>query len=178
MYAIIETGGKQYKVQNGDQVKVEKLNAEAGNTVVFDKVLACGEGSDIKVGTPYLEGLTVEGEVVESGKGDKVIIFKYKAKKDYRKKQGHRQPYTLVEITSVAGVKAEPKKEEPAEAPVEEAAEAPAEEAVEEVAEAAEEKPIEKMLKAELIEYAEKNGIEIDAKATKAVIIEAIKAAK
>ena len=178
MYAIIETGGKQYKVQNGDQVKVEKLSAEAGNTVVFDKVLACGEGSDIKVGTPYLEGLTVEGEVVESGKGDKVIIFKYKAKKDYRKKQGHRQPYTLVEITSVAGVKAEPKKEEPAEAPVEEVAEAPAEEAVEEVAEAAEEKPIEKMLKAELIEYAEKNGIEIDAKATKAVIIEAIKAAK
>ena len=182
MYAIIETGGKQYKVQNGDQVKVEKLSAEAGNTVVFDKVLACGEGSDIKVGTPYLEGLTVEGEVVESGKGDKVIIFKYKAKKDYRKKQGHRQPYTLVEITSVAGVKAEPKKEEPVEAPVEEAAEAPAEEAVEEVAEAAEEaaeeKPIEKMLKAELIEYAEKNGIEIDAKATKAVIIEAIKAAK
>ena len=182
MYAIIETGGKQYKVQNGDQVKVEKLNAEAGNTVVFDKVLACGEGSDIKVGTPYLEGLTVEGEVVESGKGDKVIIFKYKAKKDYRKKQGHRQPYTLVEITSVAGVKAEPKKEEPAQAPVEEvaeeAAEAPAEEAVEAVEEAAEEKPIEKMLKAELIEYAEKNGIEIDPKATKAVIIEAINAAK
>ena len=178
MYAIIETGGKQYKVQNGDQLRIEKLNAEAGSTVVFDKVLACGEGSDIKVGTPYLEGLTVEGEVVESGKGDKVIIFKYKAKKDYRKKQGHRQPYTLVEITSVAGVKAEPKKEEPAEAPVEEAAEAPAEEAVEEVGEAAEEKPIEKMLKAELIEYAEKNGIEIDAKATKAVIIEAIKAAK
>ena len=178
MYAIIETGGKQYKVQNGDQLKVEKLSAEAGNTVVFDKVLACGEGSDIKVGTPYLEGLTVEGEVVESGKGDKVIIFKYKAKKDYRKKQGHRQPYTLVEITSVAGVKAEPKKEEPAEAPVEEAAEAPAVEAAEVAEEAAEEKPLEKMLKAELIEYAEKNGIEIDAKATKAVIIEAIKAAK
>ncbi|MBQ3466539.1 MAG: 50S ribosomal protein L21 [Firmicutes bacterium] len=178
MYAIIETGGKQYKVQNGDQLRVEKLSAEAGNTVVFDKVLACGEGSDIKVGTPYLEGLTVEGEVVESGKGDKVIIFKYKAKKDYRKKQGHRQPYTLVEITSVAGVKAEPKKEEPAEAPVEEAAEAPAVEAAEVAEEAAEEKPLEKMLKAELIEYAEKNGIEIDAKATKAVIIEAIKAAK
>ncbi len=170
MYAIIETGGKQYKVQNGDQVKVEKLSAEAGNTVVFDKVLACGEGSDIKVGTPYLEGLTVEGEVVESGKGDKVIIFKYKAKKDYRKKQGHRQPYTLVEITSVAGVKAEPKKEEPAEEAVEEAAE--------EVAEETEEKPLDKMLKAELVEYAENNGIEIDAKATKAEILEAINAAK
>ena len=170
MYAIIETGGKQYKVQNGDQIKVEKLNAEAGSAVVFDKVLAAGEGADIKVGTPYLEGLTVEGEVVESGKGDKVIIFKYKAKKDYRKKQGHRQPYTLVEIKAVAGEKAAPKKEEPAveAAPVEEAA---AEEVVEE-------KPIEKMLKAELIEYAEKNGIEIDAKSTKAEIIEAINAAK
>ena len=170
MYAIIETGGKQYKVQNGDQIKVEKLNAEAGSAVVFDKVLVAGEGADIKVGTPYLEGLTVEGEVVESGKGDKVIIFKYKAKKDYRKKQGHRQPYTLVEIKAVAGEKAAPKKEEPAveAAPVEEAA---AEEVVAE-------KPIEKMLKAELIEYAEKNGIEIDAKSTKAEIIEAINAAK
>ena len=187
MYAIIETGGKQYKVQNGDQIRVEKLNAEAGSTVVFDKVLAAGEGSDIKVGTPYLDGLTVEGEVIENGKGDKVIIFKYKSKKDYRKKQGHRQPYTLVEITSVAGVKAEPKKEEPAEeaveAPVEEAAEAPAEEAAEAPAEEApaeeaEAKPIDKMLKAELIEYAEKEGIEIDAKATKAEILEAIKAAK
>ena len=174
MYAIIETGGKQYKVQNGDQIKVEKLNAEAGSAVVFDKVLAAGEGSDIKVGTPYLDGLTVEADVVESGKGDKVIIFKYKAKKDYRKKQGHRQPYTLVEITSVAGVKAEPKKAES----VEEHAEEAAEETVEEVAAETEEKPLDKMLKAELVEYAEKNGIEIDAKATKAVIIEAIKAAK
>ena len=172
MYAIIETGGKQYKVQNGDQIRVEKLDAEIGSTVVFDKVLAAGEGSDIKVGTPYLDGLTVEADVVESGKGDKVIIFKYKAKKDYRKKQGHRQPYTLVEITSVAGVKAEPKKvEEPAEEAVEEAA-------VEEVAAETEEKPLDKMLKAELVEYAEKNGIEIDAKATKAEILEAINAAK
>ena len=170
MYAIIETGGKQYKVQNGDQIRVEKLDAEIGSTVVFDKVLAAGEGSDIKVGTPYLDGLTVEADVVESGKGDKVIIFKYKAKKDYRKKQGHRQPYTLVEITSVAGVKAEPKKEEPAEEAVEEAAD--------EVAAETEEKPLDKMLKAELVEYAEKNGIEIDAKATKAEILEAINAAK
>ena len=171
MYAIIETGGKQYKVQNGDQIRVEKLDAEIGSTVVFDKVLAAGEGSDIKVGTPYLDGLTVEADVVESGKGDKVIIFKYKAKKDYRKKQGHRQPYTMVEITSVAGVKAEPKK-------VEEPAEETVEEAVEEVAEETEEKPLDKMLKAELVEYAEKNGIEIDAKATKAEILEAINAAK
>ena len=151
MYAIIETGGKQYKVQNGDQLRVEKLEAEAGSTVVFDKVLAAGEGSDIKVGTPYLEGLTVEGTVVESGKGDKVIIFKYKAKKDYRKKQGHRQPYTLVEITAIGG-------------------------------EAAEEKPAKKpslksMKKAELIEFAKENNIEIDEKATNAVMIETIEAA-
>ena len=157
MYAIIETGGKQYKVQNGDQIKVEKLNAEAGSAVVFDKVLAAGEGADIKVGTPYLEGLTVEGEVVESGKGDKVIIFKYKVKKDYRKKQGHRQPYTLVEITAIGGEAAP-------------------------VVEVAEEKPAKKpslksMKKAELIEFAKENNIEIDEKATNAVMIETIEAA-
>lgn len=139
MYAVIETGGKQYRVQNGDRICIEKLNVEDGGSVVFDKVLVCGEGADIKVGTPYLEGITVEGEVVESGKGKKVVIFKYKAKKDYRKKQGHRQPYTMVEITAVAGEKAPVKKEEPAEEKAEEAAEA-AEEKAEEAAEAAEEK--------------------------------------
>ncbi len=164
MYAIIETGGKQYKVQAGDQIRVEKLNVEDGGAVVFDKVLAAGEGADIKIGAPYLEGVTVEGTAVESGKGDKVIIFKYKAKKDYRKKQGHRQPYTLVEITSVAGEKVAPKA-----APAVE--EAPAESK-------AESKPLAKMLKAELIEYAKEQGIEIDEKATKAVIIETIEAAK
>ncbi|MCI6992683.1 MAG: 50S ribosomal protein L21 [Clostridiales bacterium] len=165
MYAIIETGGKQYKVQAGDQIRVEKLNVEDGGAVVFDKVLAAGEGADIKIGAPYLEGVTVEGTAVESGKGDKVIIFKYKAKKDYRKKQGHRQPYTLVEITSVAGEKAAPKAAAPA-----------AEEAPDEAK--AESKPLAKMLKAELIEYAKEQGIEIDEKATKAVIIETIEAAK
>ena len=165
MSAIIETGGKQYKVQAGDQIRVEKLNVEDGGAVVFDKVLAAGEGADIKIGAPYLEGVTVEGTAVESGKGDKVIIFKYKAKKDYRKKQGHRQPYTLVEITSVAGEKAAPKAAAPA-----------AEEAPDEAK--AESKPLAKMLKAELIEYAKEQGIEIDEKATKAVIIETIEAAK
>ena len=144
MYAVIETGGKQYRVQNGDQICVEKLNVEDGAHVVFDKVLVCGEGADIKVGAPYLEGITVEGEAVESGKGKKVVIFKYKAKKDYRKKKGHRQPYTMVEITSIAGEKAPVKEEAPAEeakaeeAPAEEVVEeAKAEEAVEEVKEEA-----------------------------------------
>ena len=130
MYAVIETGGKQYRVQNGDQICVEKLNVEDGAQVVFDKVLVCGEGADIKVGAPYIDGLTVEGKVVESGKGQKVIIFKYKAKKDYRKKQGHRQPYTLVEIKAIAGEKAPAKVEAPAEEVKEEApAEAAAEDA-------------------------------------------------
>lgn len=124
MYAVIETGGKQYRVQNGDRICVEKLNIEDGGAVVFDKVLVCGEGADIKVGTPYLEGVTVDGEVVESGKSKKVVIFKYKAKKDYRKKQGHRQPYTLVEIKAIAGEKAPAAEEAPAE---EAEAEAPAE---------------------------------------------------
>ena len=190
MYAIIETGGKQYRVQNGDQICVEKLNVEAGENVVFDKVLVCGEGADIKVGTPYLDGLTVDAKVIESGKGKTVIIFKYKAKKDYRKKQGHRQPYTMVEITAIAGVKAPVKEEAPVEeaaeeAPVEEAEvveevveeAAPAEEVAEE-APAAPAKSLKSMLKAELIEYAAANGIEIDEKATKAVIIEAIEAAQ
>lgn len=102
MYAIVETGGKQYRVEEGDVLTVEKLDAEAGSKVVLDKVLVAGEGADIKVGKPYVEGCKVEAEVVENGKGPKVIIFKFKSKKDYRKKQGHRQPYTMLKITSVS----------------------------------------------------------------------------
>ena len=101
MYAVVETGGKQYRVQEGDVITVEKLGVADGEKVVFDKVLVAGEGADIKVGKPYIEGCTVEGTAVESGKGPKVIIFKYKAKKDYRKKQGHRQPYPSVKIESL-----------------------------------------------------------------------------
>lgn len=101
MYAIIETGGKQYRVQEGDEISVEKLGAEAGEEVVFDKVLVAGEGADVKIGAPYVEGASVKSTVVENGKGQKVIIYKYKSKKDYRKKQGHRQPYTTVKIDSI-----------------------------------------------------------------------------
>ncbi len=168
MYAVIETGGKQYRVQEGDVITVEKLNAEAGDVVTFDKVLVLGEGKDVKVGTPYLDA-AVTGTVVENGKGQKVIIFKYKAKKDYRKKQGHRQPYTMVKIESLTGEA--PKKEAPK-------AEAACEAVVEEKAEA---KPAKKvsasMKKDELIAFAKENNIAIDEKATKAVIIEAIEAA-
>ena len=101
MYAVVETGGKQYRVQEGDIITVEKLDVEAGSQIVFDKVLVAGEGADIKVGKPYVEGCKVNGTVVENGKGPKVIIFKFKSKKDYRKKQGHRQPYTMVKIDSL-----------------------------------------------------------------------------
>ena len=101
MYAVLETGGKQYRVQVGDEITVEKLGIEADQEVVFDKVLAVGEGSDVRIGAPYVEGASVKGTVVENGKGKKVIVFKYKAKKDYRKKRGHRQPYTTVKIDSI-----------------------------------------------------------------------------
>jgi large subunit ribosomal protein L21 len=101
MYAIIETGGKQYRVEPGDAFHVEKLKAEPGEKIEFDKVLFVHDGDTVKIGTPYLETARVFGTVVESGKGPKVITFKFKSKKDYRKKQGHRQPYTLVEIGSM-----------------------------------------------------------------------------
>ena len=97
MFAIIETGGKQYKVSEGDELFVEKLDVEAESEVVFDKVLMV-EG---KVGTPYVEGATVKATVVKHGKGKKIIVYKYKSKKNYHKKQGHRQPYTKVKIVAI-----------------------------------------------------------------------------
>ena len=100
MYAIIETGGKQYKVEQGDVVFVEKLGVEEGETVTFDKVLVVG-GDDVKVGTPYVDGASVEASVVRNGKDKKIIVYKYKSKKGYHKKQGHRQPYTKVEIKAI-----------------------------------------------------------------------------
>ncbi|TDP52305.1 large subunit ribosomal protein L21 [Aminicella lysinilytica] len=179
MYAVIETGGKQYRVQEGDIITIEKLDAEAGKKVEFDKVLVLSDDNGLKVGTPYVEGAKVVGKVVENGKGQKIVIFKYKNKKDYRKKQGHRQPYTMVEINDLGGVekkpakKAEPKKEaEPKAAPKKEAepkAEAPKKEASKKVSAS--------MKKDELIAFAKEHNVEIDEKATKAVIIEAIEKA-
>ncbi len=103
MYAIIETGGKQYKVSEGDVVFVEKLDVEAGSTVTIDKVLIVADGADVKVGAPYVEGATVAATAVKNGKEKKIIVYKYKAKKGYHKKQGHRQPYTKLEITKING---------------------------------------------------------------------------
>ena len=101
MHAIIVTGGKQYKVTEGDVLYIEKLDAEAGQAVTFDKVLAVLDGDNATFGTPVVAGATVEANVVKNGKGKKVLVFKYKAKKNYRRRQGHRQPYTKVEITKV-----------------------------------------------------------------------------
>ena len=102
MNAIIVTGGKQYKVAEGDIVFIEKLPVEAGDTVKFDQVLAIIDGENATFGTPVVEGASVEAKIVKNGKGEKIRIFKYSAKKGYRKRQGHRQPYTKVEIAKIS----------------------------------------------------------------------------
>ena len=101
MFAVIETGGKQYKVSEGDEIFVEKLDVEDGATVTFDKVLAVS-GETLSVGTPYVAGATVAATAVKSGRGKKIVVFKYKAKKNEKKKQGHRQAYTKVRIDKIA----------------------------------------------------------------------------
>ena len=100
MYAIIATGGKQYRVSEGDVIYIEKIDAAVDSTVSFDVLLVGNEG-DVKVGTPVVECVKVEGKVVGQIRGEKIIVFKYKSKKNYRRKQGHRQPYTKVEITKI-----------------------------------------------------------------------------
>ena len=158
MYAIIKTGGKQYKVEAGDIVSVEKLGAEVGETVTFDKVMAVSDDNGLKAGTPYLEGTVVTGEVTENGKGKKVVVFKYKPKKDSKSKQGHRQPYTMVEIKSIGEGSAPAPKAAPA---------------------AADEDGVNASMKKEdLLQYAKDHGIEVDAKAKKADILDAINSAE
>lgn len=102
MYAVIATGGKQYKVSEGDVIKVEKLGVEAGQTYTFDKVLLVS-GDEVKVGAPTVEGATVEADVIGDTKGKKVIVYKYKRKTGYHKKNGHRQQYTQVKIEKING---------------------------------------------------------------------------
>ena len=101
MQAIIETGGKQYKVAEGDTLFIEKLPNEAGDKITFDKVLAVVNGDKATFGAPTVEGAKVEAEVVKNGKGKKIIVYKMKPKKNYRRKQGHRQPYTKVTIGKI-----------------------------------------------------------------------------
>ncbi len=100
MYAIIETGGKQIKVQEGQEIYIEKLDAEVGDVVTFDQVLLVG-GNDVKVGAPIVEGATVTAKVEKHDRAKKILVYKYKAKKNYRRKQGHRQPYTKVVIEKI-----------------------------------------------------------------------------
>lgn len=103
MYAIIETGGKQYRVQQGDVLYIEKLPVEEGSTVTFDKVLLLSKDGEVVTGTPYIAGASVTAKVEKQGKAKKIIVYKYKAKKNYRRKQGHRQPYTKVTIEAITG---------------------------------------------------------------------------
>ena len=103
MYAIIKTGGKQYRVQEGDNIFVEKLNADVDSNVVFDQVLAVVNDGDVKVGAPVVEGAKVTAKVLAQGKEKKILVFKYKAKSNYRRRQGHRQPFTKVSIEKIEG---------------------------------------------------------------------------
>ncbi|MEY9975328.1 50S ribosomal protein L21 [Lysinibacillus sp. RC79] len=100
MYAIIETGGKQIKVEAGQEIYIEKLGVEADEVVTFDKVLFVG-GENVKVGAPFVEGATVTAKVVKEGRAKKIVVFKLKAKKNYRRKQGHRQPYTKLVVETI-----------------------------------------------------------------------------
>ena len=167
MYAVVKTGGKQYRVEGGDVITVEKLEAKVGSKVQLECLLK-SDGKAIKVGTPLLDE-TIEAKVVEHGKGDKVIIYKYKAKKDYRRKQGHRQPYTKLEITGLAstGKKSVAKRET--------AKKTTAKSAPKDAPKNADVKVSESMKKDELLTIAKDNGIKVDAKAAKADIIKAIK---
>jgi len=101
MQAIIETGSKQYFVTQGDKIQVEKLVGEVGSTITFDKVLFTAEGSNIQLGKPFISGATVEGTIIKQGRGAKIHVLKYKAKSKYRRKIGHRQSFTELEITKI-----------------------------------------------------------------------------
>jgi len=103
MYAVIKTGGKQYRVSEGDTLRVEKLDGSAGETVEFDQVLAVGEGADLKIGTPFVKGGKVTATVKEQGRAKKVEIIKFRRRKHHMKRMGHRQSYTELEITGISG---------------------------------------------------------------------------
>ena len=101
MYAIVNTGGKQYKIQQGDVLRVEKIPGEVGSPVSFDKVLMFSDGENVNIGRPVLDNVEVKGHIVDQGKGKKIIVFKYKRRKRYRRKLGHRQQYTEIKIDSI-----------------------------------------------------------------------------
>ena len=102
MYAIIETGGKQYKVKEGDIITVEKLGADAGTVYTFDRVLSVADGETVSFGAPYVEGASVAASIMGDGKGKKIVVYKFRAKKNYHRKKGHRQPFTRLKIDSIS----------------------------------------------------------------------------
>ena len=101
MYAVVNTGGKQYKVQKGETLRIEKIPGEVGSSVTFDKVLMVADGENIRVGQPVLENVVVQAQIVEQDKAKKILIFKYKRRKRYRRKNGHRQPFTAIRIDGI-----------------------------------------------------------------------------
>ena len=101
MYAVVNTGGKQYKVQKGETLRIEKIPGEVGSSVTFDKVLMLADGENIRVGQPVLENVAVQAQIVEQDKAKKILIFKYKRRKRYRRKNGHRQPFTAIRIDGI-----------------------------------------------------------------------------
>ena len=110
MYAVVNTGGKQYKVQQGEILRVEKIPGDVGSPVTFDRVLLFSDGENVNIGQPVLEDVAVEGHIVEQGKAKKIIVFKYKRRKRYRRKKGHRQEFTAVQIDSITAKGAKAKK--------------------------------------------------------------------
>ena len=102
MYAVISSGGKQYKVETGQTLRVEKIQGEVGAPVTFNEVLIVSDGEAIQVGTPVVDGVAVQGHIVAQGREKKIIVFKYKRRKRYRRKQGHRQPFTAIQIDTIA----------------------------------------------------------------------------
>ena len=103
MYAVIQTGGKQYRVQPGETVQVEKLDAEVGKTVEFNEVLLVADGEKVRLGTPHVAGVKVVAEVVDQGRDTKILVYKYRRRKAWHKKQGHRQPFTALKVTEISG---------------------------------------------------------------------------
>lgn len=101
MYAVVATGGKQYKVQQGDVLRVEKLTGDIGSEIAFAQVLLFSDGENVQIGQPVLDGVVVKGHIIEQGKSKKILVFKYKRRKRYRRKQGHRQQYTAVKIDAI-----------------------------------------------------------------------------
>ena len=101
MFAVIETGGKQYMVNEGDEIRCEKISGDRGDEVIFDKVLLASDGNEVKIGSPYLQNVRVKGRILSHGKGKKIIVFKYKRRKGYKRKRGHRQQFTQVKIEEI-----------------------------------------------------------------------------